>query len=107
MVAETSPIEPLSVPHAPWGVCAPQSDILLLISALSREFITARTSVLDLGTGSGALAIAAVCMGARVTGELPRISWSPRSCHQAVYGAPSTPLSSTGGLLPRLQLITS
>ncbi|MFD5575114.1 HemK2/MTQ2 family protein methyltransferase, partial [Streptomyces cadmiisoli] len=68
MVAEMLPTEPFSVLPALWGVYAPQSDTLLLMSALSREPITASTSVLDLGTGSGALAIQAARRGARVTG---------------------------------------
>ncbi|WP_432173126.1 HemK2/MTQ2 family protein methyltransferase [Streptomyces sp. Tue6028] len=51
----------------PPGVYAPQHDTELLTRALSREEISARTDVLDLGTGSGVLALRAACMGARVT----------------------------------------
>ncbi|MFD5575163.1 HemK2/MTQ2 family protein methyltransferase [Streptomyces cadmiisoli] len=67
MVAQTWVSEPQSTPFAPWGVYAPQWDTLLLAGALSREHITSKTSVLDLGTGSGALAIEAARLGGRVT----------------------------------------
>ncbi|MGO4747618.1 HemK2/MTQ2 family protein methyltransferase, partial [Streptomyces sp. 2MCAF27] len=52
----------------PPGVYAPQHDTWLLTEALRRENITEDTAVLDVGTGSGALAIAAARRGAgRVT----------------------------------------
>ncbi|WP_329416224.1 methyltransferase [Streptomyces sp. NBC_00704] len=51
----------------PPGVYAPQWDTRLLTRALSREDIGAATEVLDLGTGSGALAVQAARLGARVT----------------------------------------
>ncbi|AGP53966.1 methyltransferase [Streptomyces rapamycinicus NRRL 5491] len=43
---------------------APQDDTWLLSEALLREDITAETAVLDVGTGSGALALAAAGRGA-------------------------------------------
>ncbi|MEU6994141.1 HemK2/MTQ2 family protein methyltransferase [Streptomyces sp. NPDC046465] len=55
------------------GVYAPQHDTALLCRALDREDIGDGTSVLDLGTGSGALAVAAARHGARVTAL--DISW--------------------------------
>ncbi|MFF1357514.1 HemK2/MTQ2 family protein methyltransferase [Streptomyces sp. NPDC058297] len=57
----------------PPGVYAPQSDTQILVQALHGENIGPTTGVLDLGTGSGALAIQAARMGARVTAV--DISW--------------------------------
>ncbi|WP_406089459.1 HemK2/MTQ2 family protein methyltransferase [Streptomyces sp. NBC_01013] len=48
------------------GVYAPQADTYLLAQALQAEEITADTDVLDVCTGSGALAVLAARMGARV-----------------------------------------
>lgn len=55
------------------GVYAPQADTGLLAEALSREIVTPGTEVLDVGTGTGALAVLAAGMGARV--EATDISW--------------------------------
>ncbi|GGX87930.1 HemK2/MTQ2 family protein methyltransferase [Streptomyces minutiscleroticus] len=49
------------------GVYAPQYDTNLLTRALCRENIGPETEVLDLGTGSGALAVQAARLGASVT----------------------------------------
>lgn len=49
------------------GVYAPQHDTHLLMAALDQEEIGPGTDVLDLGTGSGALALHAARLGARVT----------------------------------------
>ncbi|HEU4974403.1 MAG TPA: HemK2/MTQ2 family protein methyltransferase [Baekduia sp.] len=47
------------------GVFSPISDTWLLASALREQIVTARTSVLDVCTGSGALAVCAAKRGAR------------------------------------------
>ncbi|MFE9682322.1 HemK2/MTQ2 family protein methyltransferase [Streptomyces sp. NPDC006285] len=52
---------------APPGVYAPQADTFLLARALYREGPAPGMDVLDLGTGTGTLAICAARKGARVT----------------------------------------
>ncbi|MEV7004512.1 HemK2/MTQ2 family protein methyltransferase [Streptomyces sp. NPDC093982] len=54
-------------PLAPPGVYAPQEDTDLLIGALRDEPLPHGASVLDVGTGSGALAIEAARRGTHVT----------------------------------------
>lgn len=49
------------------GVYAAQGDTFLLLSALRREGVGPGTRVLDIGTGSGALAVTAARLGAAVT----------------------------------------
>ncbi|MFF3839121.1 HemK2/MTQ2 family protein methyltransferase [Streptomyces sp. NPDC001930] len=55
------------------GVYRPQADTRLLVEALSRERMDADTDVLDIGTGTGALALSAARTGARV--EAVDVSW--------------------------------
>jgi release factor glutamine methyltransferase len=52
---------------APPGVYRPQHDTRLLTRALCREGVAPGSEVLDLGTGTGALSVAAARLGARVT----------------------------------------
>ncbi|MFB8205948.1 HemK2/MTQ2 family protein methyltransferase [Kitasatospora purpeofusca] len=49
------------------GVYAPQGDTELLVACLRRERLDGASRVLDLGTGTGAVALAAARSGARVT----------------------------------------
>lgn len=73
MTAESLTSAPRVRCWAPPGVYRPQTDTGLLGRALRRERITSRTEVLDLGTGSGALAVEAARLGAQVTAV--DISW--------------------------------
>lgn len=67
MVAETLMPAPPALLLTPPGVYAPQWDTGLLTRALCREDVDSGTDVLDLGTGSGAVAVQAARLGARVT----------------------------------------
>ncbi|MET9605950.1 HemK2/MTQ2 family protein methyltransferase [Streptomyces sp. NPDC006512] len=55
------------------GVYQPQADTRLLADALAREHLHPRTDVLEIGTGTGALALHAASRGARVTAV--DVSW--------------------------------
>ncbi|MGW3661892.1 HemK2/MTQ2 family protein methyltransferase [Streptomyces sp. NPDC005141] len=65
----TQTLTPLVPPLllAPPGVYRPQHDTRLLAQAMSREDMNSGSQVLELGTGSGALALEAARRGARVT----------------------------------------
>jgi release factor glutamine methyltransferase len=73
MTAETLPLPAPARLIAPPGVYRPQHDTRLLARALYRESLPPGSEVLDLGTGTGALAVAAARRGARVTAV--DISW--------------------------------
>lgn len=60
------------------GVYVPQHDTRLLLRALCREGVGAGTELLDLGSGSGALAVGAARRGALVTAV--DISWRAVIC---------------------------
>ncbi|KUO17250.1 HemK2/MTQ2 family protein methyltransferase [Streptomyces dysideae] len=73
MTAETLMPAPPALLLTPPGVYAPQWDTGLLTRALRREYVGRATEVLDLGTGSGEVAVQAARLGARVTAV--DISW--------------------------------
>jgi release factor glutamine methyltransferase len=61
------------IPFTPPGVYAPQEDTALLADALSEEPLPPGAAVLDVGTGTGALALDAARQGSRVTAV--DVSW--------------------------------
>jgi release factor glutamine methyltransferase len=71
--------EPMMILRLP-GVYPPQHDTSLLADALLFERLTARSRVLDLCTGTGALAVAASAAGA---GHVVAVDISRRACANA------------------------
>lgn len=65
----TTPQPIISLP----GVYRPQADTRLLAQALAREELGPSTELLEIGTGTGALALSAAARGARVTAV--DVSW--------------------------------
>ncbi|MFD7681255.1 HemK2/MTQ2 family protein methyltransferase [Streptomyces sp. NPDC060187] len=55
------------------GVYRPQADTQLLADALAKEDLSPATKILEIGTGTGALALGAAARGARVTAV--DVSW--------------------------------
>jgi release factor glutamine methyltransferase len=76
-------VNPLVLPLIIPGVYTPQEDTALLAGALSEEPLPPGADVLDVGTGSGALAIEAARRGTRVTAV--DVSW--RAVCTARYNA--------------------
>jgi release factor glutamine methyltransferase len=66
-------VTPLVPPFALPGVYTPQEDTALLVGALSEEPLRPGADVLDIGTGTGALALAAARRDTRVTAV--DVSW--------------------------------
>ncbi|MFD7165945.1 HemK2/MTQ2 family protein methyltransferase [Streptomyces violascens] len=83
LITPDAPLARLVAPDRLWrlpGVYAPQADTRLLAGALRREGALSGLDVLDIGTGSGALALYAAHLGARVTAldVSRRAVWSTR-----------------------------
>nr|WP_123954942.1 HemK2/MTQ2 family protein methyltransferase [Streptomyces showdoensis] len=73
MATVTSARMPQNRLFVPPGVYRPQADTWLLADALSREELTPETEVLEIGTGTGAVALHAAARGALVTAV--DVSW--------------------------------
>lgn len=80
--ASATSVSPRPVLRLP-GVYPPQEDTWLLVDALKRENVSSHTRLLDLCTGTGAVAVVAAAMGARVTA----VDVSPRAAMNARINA--------------------
>ncbi|MFF8266787.1 HemK2/MTQ2 family protein methyltransferase [Streptomyces sp. NPDC016562] len=69
LTSGTLPADLIALP----GVYRPQADTRFLAAALAREDVGLRTEALEIGTGTGALALQAASRGARVTAV--DVSW--------------------------------
>ncbi|MER5731531.1 HemK2/MTQ2 family protein methyltransferase [Streptomyces sp. NPDC002138] len=69
LTRDTLPVGLIALP----GTYRPQADTCLLAEALAQEDLGPRTDVLEIGTGTGALALQAAARGARVTAV--DVSW--------------------------------
>ncbi|MFK0195242.1 HemK2/MTQ2 family protein methyltransferase [Kitasatospora sp. NPDC090308] len=73
----------------PPGVYAAQGDTALLLDVLGREPLRPGARCLDIGTGSGALALAAARRGCRVTAvDLSRLSLATAWLNAHLHGLP-------------------
>ncbi|NUP51946.1 MAG: methyltransferase [Catenulispora sp.] len=69
------------------GVYAARSDTRFLLESLSCEHISAGSKVLDIGTGTGALAVAAAVRGAAVTAvDVSRMALASAFCNGLLRG---------------------
>lgn len=78
---------PLATLPTPPGVYTPQHDTDLIARVLEKEHLDARSAVLDLCTGSGALAVRAAARGARVTAvDISRRALATAWCNALLAG---------------------
>ncbi|MGA5323942.1 HemK2/MTQ2 family protein methyltransferase [Streptomyces seoulensis] len=78
---------PLAALPTPPGVYTPQHDTDLIARVLAKEHLDARSAVLDLCTGSGALAVRAAARGARVTAvDISRRALATAWCNALLAG---------------------
>ncbi|MFD4729028.1 HemK2/MTQ2 family protein methyltransferase [Streptomyces seoulensis] len=78
---------PLAALPTPPGVYTPQHDTDLIARVLAKEHLDTRSAVLDLCTGSGALAVRAAVRGARVTAvDISRRALATAWCNAVLAG---------------------
>lgn len=78
---------PLAALPTPPGVYTPQHDTNLIARVLAKEHLDTRSAVLDLCTGSGALAVRAAARGARVTAvDISRRALATAWCNAVLAG---------------------